>query len=286
MNELRNEKSALQTVLLEKNTLCEQNEEFTLPDYMPPIGRVVSVEGIAAPPSRYLGAGSAELAGAVRYRLLYESLPEGGASGEPLRASADGDAALPELWCAELVSEYDAQFPLERAGEGGAAGDLSALTVLSAAEAENVSARVTAPRRVSVRGRVRVRLCLLAPRTKECLTRGSADPESVRTLGGSARVGTAVSGTSEPVELHDAVPDGELPAGTGEVRIIASRGRIFLSDVSLSGGAAQLTALDQRLTEETGVAVRCAEEPAYCVIRGLGRIMNNPVLYEDVIKQI
>ena len=230
MNDTKNGRSVLEAAMLDRTTVCELNDDFTLPDYMPQIGRVISVEGCAAPPSRYVGAGVAEFAGAVRYRLLYEGLGEG-------ENTSGGGEKNGGTWCAELVSEYDAQMKPDTtdgtAGDGGEfRGDLSDVVTVAEAAAENVTARVTAPRRVTIRCRVRVHGRMLGQKEYDCTVRGSAPEEGIRRLDGTAKNGVTVGGTSEPITLHDTVTNDEMPAGgSGEIRVIGSRGEVFVSDV-------------------------------------------------------
>lgn len=231
MNEIKNGQFVSEAALADRTALCDLNDEFTLPDYMPPIGRVVAVEGIAAPPSRYIGGGNVEYAGAVRYRLTYEAIPDGES-----REAIGSSAPCGELWCAELVSEYDTLIPLEKsAADGGALPDLSGCVSVAFAEVENVTARVTAPRRAYLRSRVRVRARVQAPLANGCLVRGDAPETGIRTLTAPLRCGATVVGASEPISLHDTVPAEEIAAhGKGDVRVVGCRGRIFVADAVLS----------------------------------------------------
>ena len=48
----------------------------------------------------------------------------------------------------------------------------------------------------------------------------------------------------------------------------------------LSGGTALLSGLDDYITEQTNIPAVRAEDPLYCVIRGLSSVMNNVGYFE------
>jgi rod shape-determining protein MreB len=58
---------------------------------------------------------------------------------------------------------------------------------------------------------------------------------------------------------------------------------ILDSGIVLTGGGALLRGLDVLLTHETGLPVRAAEDPLTCVVRGTGRILDEPERYRDVL---
>ena len=122
--------------VLDGTELCDLSDDYTLPDYMPAIGRVISCTASVALPSTYLGGGSLEFAGGVRYRLHYESAEDS------------------SLWCAELPSEYDILIPSDRTSDLPA--DPSEISGITEAVAENITARITAPRRLTVKSRIRL----------------------------------------------------------------------------------------------------------------------------------
>lgn len=215
---VRDVRFELESELLGRTVLCDLSDDFTLPDYMPEIGRVITVGASVAPPSRYIGRGEAEYAGAIRYRMLYEGAENG------------------ELSCAELPSEYDARLQPE-AGDTLPA-DAGGLGGYATASAENVSARVTAPRRVTVRSRVRLRACLTGKREYECTGLRGTDPSDVRLLEGTASAGATAFGSSEPVECHETIPPEENGGGEGEIRVVSCRGEVFTTETAPSAGGA------------------------------------------------
>lgn len=112
----------------EESYLCEANEDFLLPDYMPEIRRVLRLDASLSPDEPILRAGEAELEGRLLYKLLY----------------TDESGVITE---APLEGRYRAAVSLGE-GEG---------VFLSPYEKiESVSFRPVGPRKLSVRAKVRV----------------------------------------------------------------------------------------------------------------------------------
>ena len=50
---------------------------------------------------------------------------------------------------------------------------------------------------------------------------------------------------------------------------------VMESGIFLTGGGALLKGLDERISSETGIPVRAANEPLYCVVNGTGKVLKN-----------
>lgn len=207
--------------LFDRPQTADLSDDYTLPDYMPAIGRVISCTAAVASPSLYLGGGSVEYAGGVRYRLLYES--------------ADDSS----LWCAELPSEYDIILNAER-DSARLPQDPAELSCLAEASPENVTARVTAPRRLTIKSRVRLSPDLSAKTSFETAIHGDpGDPDSVRTLEGSSESSFFASATNFPVICKDKISLAEAGLSPDdEYRVISSRGDVMISQLQISGDGA------------------------------------------------
>ena len=130
----------------------ESAEDFTLPDYMPAIRRVISVTARPLPESRFLTGNAMEFGGTLTYSVLY---------------LGEGD----EIFCAPLSSEYSASFAL---------GD-SILDDASAAGidtvAESVNCRATGPRKLSLKCRMKTKIAAYAAASaEETVTDSAARP--------------------------------------------------------------------------------------------------------------
>ena len=51
------------------------------------------------------------------------------------------------------------------------------------------------------------------------------------------------------------------------------------------GGGALLRGIDKVIEERTGLTVRIAEDPLTCVVRGTGRILDDPLKYQSVLSK-
>ncbi len=103
--------------------------DFTLPDYQSEIRRILHVFTNVMPPSKYVGENSLELNGSVDFTVCY--------------IGADGG-----LYSAPLSTQYSLAVPFE-------GGDAQNFDVVCNVLCESVSTRVSAPRRLSVRARLK-----------------------------------------------------------------------------------------------------------------------------------
>lgn len=117
---------------LEAGTVHEVNEEFTLPDYLPEIRRVICSGCVVLPESKYIDRGEITTSGLVVYTVYY--LGEDGA-----------------ISSASLNSEYTARIPCQNADLAG----ISAGDILVRTGAESVGCRATGPRRFMLSCRMR-----------------------------------------------------------------------------------------------------------------------------------
>ena len=221
MNENMNVTFDYSARILERTEICDLSDDYTLPDYMPAIGRVISCTATAAPPALYLGGGNAEFAGGVRYLLHYESAEDS------------------TLWCAELPSEYDHLISAERIPN--LPSDPSALAGLASAEAENVSARITAPRRLTVKSKIRLGMGISCASKFETAFRGDADDtDALRYLEASSPYGINSYGTSAPIILRDKIAYSDLGLSDSEsCRIISSRAKVMINRAEANGNTVE-----------------------------------------------
>ena len=203
MNEIMAARFELEVPLAEKSVLCEMSDDYTLPDYMPTIKRVISADAVVSPPETYISQTGCELGGNMRYRILYEGGDEGG------------------VWCVELPAEYEASASIE----SGAGNEKSHCR--ASATVETPTVRVSAPRRMNIRSRVRIRLAVSSDEAFDCVCRGESVPDSeVRCLEGKSIAMQTLYGKSEVVALNDSFAvgsDGE------QLRVISCRGEVSVT---------------------------------------------------------
>lgn len=102
----------------------ESGEEFVLPDYMPKVQKVLRVEARALPPTRYMGASSAQMSGSVLHTLIYV-----GEEGE--------------ISATVLPSKYE--FAVDLDEDGGVTDVFADVTV------ESLIYRMSGPRSINIR---------------------------------------------------------------------------------------------------------------------------------------
>ena len=205
--------------VLDRTEFCDLSDDYTLPDYMPAIGRVISCTATAAPPALYLGGGNIEFAGGVRYLLHYESAEDS------------------TLWCAELPSEYDHLLSTDRIQN--LPSDLSELKGIANAEAENINARITAPRRLTVKSKIKLGLNISSDSKFETSFRGdSEDTSALRFLEATSPYGVCSFGSISPMSFRDNIPYSDLGLSASDAcRIISSRAKVLVNHAEANGNS-------------------------------------------------
>lgn len=133
-----------------KNDFRDVTAEYTLPDYLPDINRLLRVSAVAERAEKYCSGSEVEYDGKIIYSILY--------------ATGDG-----EVRCAVFDGDYSGSV---------SAGELDFSTVTVETRAENVSCRLSGPRKLTVK-------CKLCACVNVCPAR-SAEP----TVSGKSVQGT------------------------------------------------------------------------------------------------
>lgn len=198
----------MQAPLGERQIVTELSEDIELPDYQPEIKRLLRVEASVSPADIYIGAGNVECSGTVDYSILY--------------SGADGT-----LWCATPSGTYRYTFPVELpadfdAGEG--------LICDAASQPENVSGRVTAPRRLTLRCRLRSRAQLWGTRV---LPDPTEQLPGIQRLTGSCDCARLFLGTGEAFTVGDEIL---CDPRDGDVRVISADGQVFVTEAGAGSG--------------------------------------------------
>lgn len=207
--------------VFDRTETCDLSDDYTLPDYMPAVGRVLSCTAVASQPTLYIAASGVECTGGVRYSLLYESAEDS------------------ELFCAELPGEYDVILTPERDQKtADSAADVSGICD---ATLENVTARVTAPRRLTVKSKLRLRPALRTDTTFETLLHGADySSETLRKLEGKASCTSCACATAIPVICRDKISKAEAGMTPGdEVRVISAHGDVMITNIQSTETAAE-----------------------------------------------
>ncbi len=200
----------------------EVTEEFTLPDYLPEIRKILSCTAEPLPENKYVDGPSVESSGIVVYSVLY---------------LGDG----PELCSAPLQSEYSVKIPVRGGTDGLGARDAGVMTSCDA-----VTCRATGPRTLTVTSKIVTSvLATVHERAEPSVTAVSggekidptpADLMSMEYLRRPVRCSTArFYGTTGDVSGELAVPSR---AGEEEIvapAVVRCTGAAHVTDVTAAG---------------------------------------------------
>ncbi len=175
--------------------------EYTVPDYLPPVGKLLAVECDVIPDDVYIKEGTsglaADLCGAAVFRAYWVS--EGEEGNEPSSAT--------------FRCDYETSAVL---------GNLSSPVCRVTTVPEGVFCRVTGPRKLSVRARLQSRLTAAVPET-------GATPEAVASEG----VEQKLEGITAALEIFGTARDlfvtAHLPEGGAPVACRAAVGPVAAS---------------------------------------------------------
>lgn len=201
----------MQVPLCDRRGVTELSADFSLPDYRPEIKRLLRVRATVLPPDKYIGAGNADFSGGIEYSILY----------------AGNDGAL---YCINETGDYQFGVPLEITSDidlnDGMTCDVDLLT-------ESVTGRVAAPRKVSVRCRLRTHVRLYGTRVLEESLSGASE-DSIQRLRGEASCAHVFLGTGEPLQLGDEILcDAQ---GSEDLRVISAEGQVFVNEAVAGSG--------------------------------------------------
>ena len=242
--------------LCERSVSVEISNDFTLPDYQQEIRRVLCVEAEPQPPSSYAGDSSAEFNGAVDIRLTY--------------ISADG-----ALCTAPLTADYSFSVPYESDAEGGD------VTALCSVYVDSATARVSAPRRLNMRLRLRpaVRVYSAVPLIMDI--DGGEDGEGIFKKRESCQIAECHSGTSDIIDVTYICPsineDQRVVSANTEVGIdswehrdgaICCRGSVKITLLCASDNSGEMTSVSGDATFEGEIEAECMNDEQLCRVWG------------------
>lgn len=196
----------VQIPISDKSIFHEISGDFTLPDYQPEIKRLLRVTANVLPASKYVGDRSAEFSGGVDYYVIY--------------TGSDN-----QIYCAPISTEYKIDVPFD----GADTSSLVNTSAYAAIIADNVSGRVTSPRRLSIKCRLRARARAFGDMAVE----DSFGDGSLEVLYGKETTYRTVVSAGEMLRLSDEI----INSGSGDVRVILADGKALVDEVSCSDGA-------------------------------------------------
>ena len=188
----QNQNDYFGVALYEREISAEVTGEFILPDYQCEIRRILRVDTQVLPPAKYVSASEVEFSGTVDFHVTY--------------VGSDG-----ELYCTVLSEAYAFSVPIE---VGGTENEIS---VLCGIRSDAVTTRVSAPRKLSIRCRLRPCVRVIGKRHVGSEIMGNEEDNSIfRRMERGVRL-DCQSSLSEIVPLSCVLPP--LP---DDVRIVSA----------------------------------------------------------------
>lgn len=190
-----------QMPICKKTITTELSNDYTLPDYLGEIRKVLRISASVSPSSKYVKGNTAEFNGNIEYTLLY--------------VGTDG-----ELYATALPAEYSFSVPLEISG----AYDLSeGINLFSESVDESLTTRVTSPRKLNVKCRLNSQIEGYGILVSEERITGEADIDSLVRLKKEAIISSAVCALCDPLEISADVdiqdPNTRVISGSCCIRI-------------------------------------------------------------------
>lgn len=198
----------IQIPICDKTVTTEISEDFTLPDYLPEIRRLLRITPSVTPPSRYIGNDIAEFSGNVGWSVLY--------------VGGDGSLSNAQLSSAyEAAAEFDGDVELDPDSRFEAVDEITP---------ESIVGRVTAPRKLNIRCRLRHRIRAFGERAVEPQIYGDCSADSIKKLTATLPACRMVYATDDSLELQDSFPLME------NTKIIATHGEVIINDTKCEDG--------------------------------------------------
>lgn len=202
MNEREN--GYLTMALYERSFGAEASGDFVLPDYQNEIRRILHVSQTVLPPAKYVGDESVEFNGTVDYQVTY--------------IGADGG-----IYSIPLSSDYSFSVSFDVGNNKDVIEDIS---VLCNVIAESVNTRVSAPRRLSIRSRLRPNVRIYAKVAPNAWIDADVSPMDVYRKYENVSCVSCEGGVSDVITVSCSVPnDAE------DTRVVFAEAKVDVTDV-------------------------------------------------------
>ncbi len=202
---------SLSVSVCEKAVSADVTSEYLLPDYEDEIRRLLRVNVTVLPPASYVGSGNASFSGTLRFDMLYVS-PEG------------------KLCMIKTTEGYELSAPLDKDSDIDYSDEILAFCDI---EPESVISRVLAPRKLSLRCRLRAKVRAYGKSTPIEKLSGNFSPEGIERLAGIADAAFFASALSEDFELSDELE----PTRAGELSLIGCEGSVHILETQCEENA-------------------------------------------------
>ncbi|MBO7311026.1 MAG: DUF3794 domain-containing protein [Clostridia bacterium] len=190
--------------LHERSFGVEVSGDFTLPDYQNEIRRILHVTPTVLPPAKYVGDNAVEFNGTIDYQILY--------------VGSDG-----EMYSVPLSSDYSFSVPVEKGADFDAISDIFALCSVSS---ESVSTRVSAPRRLSIRCRIRPNVRVYGRIPAITGVNSEIDPETVYTRSCECKSVEGENAESDIISVS-----GVISASSDDMRVVCADASVTVGSI-------------------------------------------------------
>ncbi len=197
----------IQVPINEKSTTTDLSTDFTLPDYQPEIKRLLKVSANILPPAKYVGDSEGEFSGSIDYYVHY--------------IGSDN-----QIYCAPLSAEYKTAVPMDK-------NELTLVNITSDAEItpENVGGRVTSPRKLNVKCRLKTKARMYGDMPLDLSYEGMSGDNQV--LHGRDNITRRMFAQSEIIHLTDEI----IQSKDSEIRVVSADGHILVTETQTANGA-------------------------------------------------
>ena len=196
-------KQSIKTPLAKKSFFSEFSKDYSLPDYQPEIKRLLKISANVLPPKMDFGMDDAIFSGNIDYYVVYLGVDN-------------------QMYCAPISDEYAISMPLENTQMGEYFDGFVDITP------ENISGRVTAPRKITIRSKLKTLAAVFANFSSNETFSDSLGEDSIKKLSGEVNSAEIQRVLSDNVTVTDEII---LDTRDGDVRVICADGKVMLTEV-------------------------------------------------------
>ena len=212
-------RSTVQVPVLDRELTTELSGDFSLPDYQPEIKRLLRIGTSVLPPNCFAGRDGVELGGTVDYFVLYVGHDNG-------------------VYCAPLSTEYRVETEPDAEGRALPITADSIPLCLCDTYAEAPVGRVTAPRRLNIRCKLRMGIKLYGECSPSAKPAGGDDGTeealpAMEALSAKATVNRVYCGLGDVLPLQD---DLILSPTDGEWRVVCAESKVLVTEATPAAG--------------------------------------------------
>ena len=203
--------------IIKREVNVDISEDVTLPDYLPEIRKVLCVRELLLPPAKFIGGGKVEISGVADFTLIY--------------VSGEG-----KLCSAPISAEYSFSLPLENMSDFEIS---EGLTAIAHTVSDGSSVRLSAPRRLQLRSRLRSFVGVWGKMLCAEKIVGKADESSIERLRRRAENAEILCESSDIVTLEDEylLPDENSRIALADSSVSVSDARADGDSLRISGEA-------------------------------------------------